>query len=243
MKAVSFKIIGITDVTIRNILQNASCEALGLYVSYFEIAKWQETYRVKATTGFMQKRIGWGRDKLIKHKKELVNLGLVVDYTSVGDDGKVKGHFIEIKHLVDDNHPTEKPDCGLFHPVVKSDTSAINNSISAINKKESAKSASPEEKIAMDKLFNFWNDSKGLVSHSIFSQPMKDIVLKRLRQGYEDKGIAQTILRYETILTGEGFWLTKRWTFLEFMKQENAMPKMHDLKVSDYKLTKDKKYE
>tara|TARA_R110000850_G_scaffold32138_6_gene88151 strand:+ start:477 stop:1163 length:687 start_codon:yes stop_codon:yes gene_type:complete len=106
----------------------------------------------------------------------------------------------------------------------------INNTI---NKDKDTMSESSKKE--MKELFDFWNESKGLVTHSIFSKPMKDILAKRLKQGYTPEGIAKTIVRYENILTGEGYWLTKRWTFLEFMKQDNAMPKMHDLQAKDYK--------
>lgn len=103
----SFKIVGITDITIRRILQEASVEALGLYVAYFEIAQWQGTYRVKATTGFMTKRVGWGKDKVIKYKKQLLDIGVIEDYQDKNEEGKIKGHYVTIKHLVDENHTPE----------------------------------------------------------------------------------------------------------------------------------------
>jgi len=134
MKAVSFKIVAMTDITIRNILQNASCEALGLYTAYFEIAKWQETYRIKATTGFMVKRTGWGKNKVIKYKKQLIELGVIKDYKNIGEDGQVEGHYIEILHLVDDIPHSQNPEGG-FHHRWQNETQVLSTgNLSAINK-------------------------------------------------------------------------------------------------------------
>jgi hypothetical protein len=150
MKAVSFKIVAITDVTIRNILQNASCEALGLYTAYFEIAKWQETYRVKATTGFMVKRTGWSKNKVIKYKKQLIQLGVIKDYKTIGEDGQVKGHYIEILHLVDDIPHSQNPEGG-FHHGWKNETQVLSTGSLSANNKIKVQSDNSDVKERFDK--------------------------------------------------------------------------------------------
>ena len=134
MKSVSFKIVAMTDITIRNILQNASCEALGLYTAYFEIAKWQETYRVKATTGFMVKRLNWSKNKVIKYKKQLIDLGVITDHQTRGEDGKVTGHYVEIKHLVDDLPLSQNREGGKDNGWQNETQVLSTGSLSAINK-------------------------------------------------------------------------------------------------------------
>lgn len=133
MKTAQFKIVAMTDITIRNILQNASVEALGLYTAYFEIAQWQETYKVKATTGFMVKRTGWSKNKVIKYKKQLIQLGVLQDHKDIGEDGQVKGHYVEILHLVDEKPHSQKPEGGNDHGW-KNETQVLSTgSKSAIN--------------------------------------------------------------------------------------------------------------
>jgi len=150
MKAVSFKIVAITDVTIRNILQSASCEALGLYTAYFEIAKWQETYRVKATTGFMEKRTGWKKDKVIKYKKQLIELGVLKDYRDTGEDGKIKAHYIEILHLVDDKPYSEIPEGGETRGWKNGTQVLSTGKVSAINKKKDSEQVAYNQKDYID---------------------------------------------------------------------------------------------
>lgn len=132
----SFKIVAMTDVTIRNILQNASGEALGLYTAYFEVAQWQGTYRVKATNGFMAKRLGWGIKKLIKYKKQLMELGVVENYTTKSDNNAVTGHYITINHLVNDSQSVQNPHCG-DSTLWENDTQVLlTGNKSTLNKKE-----------------------------------------------------------------------------------------------------------
>jgi predicted transcriptional regulator len=107
----SFKIVSTTDVSIRNILQNASLEALGLYTAYCEVAIWQGSYIVKATTGFIAKRINKSKPFVIKYKKELIAVGMLEDIQRKDDEGKITGHYVQINHLANSIQPsvTEKP--------------------------------------------------------------------------------------------------------------------------------------
>lgn len=131
-----FKIIGITDITIRNILQNAGSDALALYIAYAEIERWQETYSVKATTGFMAKRMGWGDNKVIKNKKLLEDLGIISNKKDIDSEThRIKGWYIQIHHTVSEPD-VDLPEGGFSHRVEKSKTSTTNNNISTPNNKE-----------------------------------------------------------------------------------------------------------
>lgn len=74
-------------------------DLLALYITYAEVTQWQNTNRIKATGSFMQKRMGWGRDRLIKNKKRLVELDLIAN-TITHDGKKISGHFIDIKYVI-----------------------------------------------------------------------------------------------------------------------------------------------
>lgn len=161
-----FKIIGITDITIRNILQNAGADALALYVTYAEIEQWQQTYKVKAVTGFMAKRMKWGKDKVIKNKKLLIDLGLVFDVQDRGEDGKIKGWYIKIRHTVSDTSEIQPPsditESGKTQGVIKSDTSATNNNISATNNSLSTLEKvkkTPQKAVARGEIFSSLPDT------------------------------------------------------------------------------------
>ena len=97
-----------TDITIRNILQNAGATGLALYISYLEITQWQGNNRVKATTKFMAKRLSLGESTIIKYKKKLIELDFVEDYKDIDNETKkVKGWYVKIKHRVSKNHPVD----------------------------------------------------------------------------------------------------------------------------------------
>lgn len=130
-----FKIVGITDITIRNILQNGGSEALALYVAYYEISTWQGTYRVRATTGFMAKRMKWSSRKVIRVKNKLKELKVLADYQDKTPEGVIKGHYVAIKHLVDEGvtktHRVDEP-TGWENGIQVLST----GSLSTLNKKE-----------------------------------------------------------------------------------------------------------
>lgn len=101
----SFKIIGITSPSIKRILETGVSDALALYVAYYEIAEWQDTYRVYATSGFMMKRLNWGRDRFAKAKNTLLELEIIKDYNPKDPKtGVSTGWYVEISHLVDKDY-------------------------------------------------------------------------------------------------------------------------------------------
>lgn len=93
----NFKIIGVTDTTVRRILEKKNCDALSLYVAYYEISIWQGTHRVYATESFMMKRLNIGRTRFRKAKNVLEELNII----KLHNGGRGKKSYIEIFHLVD----------------------------------------------------------------------------------------------------------------------------------------------
>ena len=113
---VTFKPIGVTDVSVRRILERGNCDALGLYVAYFEISEWQGTHRVYATESFMRKRLNLGQVRFRRAKKILEELNL----TKLIHGGRNHKTYVEILHLVDSSVINELP---------KTLNTTINNSV------------------------------------------------------------------------------------------------------------------
>lgn len=114
-----------------------NADLIALYMSYVEISTWQHTQSVKASSGFMMKRLSWGKDRFHFAKTTLVNLGLVVDRQNRdATSGKTTGHYVLVKHIV--NHPTFSPEGGFDERVDFRDTSTTNLQLSTTNEQKSA---------------------------------------------------------------------------------------------------------
>lgn len=142
MARVQFRPIGVTAQTIHALVKAKETDALALYMAYFEISDWQKAQRVKATTGFMAKRLGWSDSRVQKNKKILTEMGLIADHKDLDEtNNQIKGWYIAIYHLVDDItpqsfHPSQIPGGGIGQGVENLGTSAINVNKSAINVNE-----------------------------------------------------------------------------------------------------------
>lgn len=145
MKTASFRTLSVTAQTVNALIKAQETDALALYMAYFEIADWQGTYRVKATTGFMAQRLGWSEDKVQKNKKVLKELNLIKDYQDRNKEtNKINGHYILIYHLVKDVPPTDNPEGWNDLEVVENGTSTHNVSQSTHNVTNFAKSSFAE---------------------------------------------------------------------------------------------------
>lgn len=146
MATVKFKPIGITDVSVRRILESGNCDALALYVAYYEISVWQETHKVYATESFMRKRMNLGQVRFRNAKKVLEQLEIV----KLHNGGRNKKSYIEIFHLADSSVESELP---IQHSSVDNSPS-INSSVniepqvlSTLSKVLSSKSKVLEEEV------------------------------------------------------------------------------------------------
>lgn len=80
-------------------------DVVALYIFYYKTAKWQKTSKIKANNTYIMKSLKWGEHKVNKNKKILKELGLVED--AVDREGnKIKGHYIQIKYISDEDSHT-----------------------------------------------------------------------------------------------------------------------------------------
>lgn len=88
-------------------------DMIALYVFYAYTAKWQDTYRIKCTTGYAAKGLKWGRHRLIRAKKALMDLQLIYDETSAtGPDGEGSvRHYIRFRYYINN----KRPPCEISH--------------------------------------------------------------------------------------------------------------------------------
>jgi hypothetical protein len=125
-------LVGIPKATIDKMLEvEHPAETIALYVFYYYTAKWQRTNMPKCTTSYSGKGLNWGRDKVIKHKKTLEEIGLIEDYKRKDTKGKIVGWYIKVKYIL----KKETISTPLKSPlVVESDTNALStNRLNALN--------------------------------------------------------------------------------------------------------------
>ena len=77
-------------------------DVVALYIFYYKTAKWQKTSKIKANNTYIMKSLKWGEHKVNKNKKILKELGLVEDIVD-RESNKIKGHYIQIKYISDED--------------------------------------------------------------------------------------------------------------------------------------------
>lgn len=88
-----------------------------LYCFYYYTAKWQRSSTPKATTHYTAKGMNWSIEKVRRTKNRLKELNLIEDIVQYGPDGKIRGHFIRINLIWNnENHPPGKPPGGFHDP-------------------------------------------------------------------------------------------------------------------------------
>lgn len=89
--------VAISKSTLELLLGNSDyAKITPLYMFYLYTAKWQNNWSIRATTGYTSKAVGMGIDSVIKHKKKLIDLGLIEDIQRRNDKGAIEGHYIKI---------------------------------------------------------------------------------------------------------------------------------------------------
>lgn len=101
-------------------------DLISLYTFYYYTAKWQKTNQPKASVAYVAKGLHWNKDKVIKVKKQLEELGLIEEIRRVDENtGKVLGWYIRIVDLWKAEEPhSSNPESGFQNP----------NAFSAVNK-------------------------------------------------------------------------------------------------------------
>lgn len=122
----------LTKMTIDRFLKEENPDQLiALYTFYYYTAKWQKTNSIKCTTSYAGKGLGWNERKIMKVKKQLMELGLIEDISRRDKNGKISGHFIKINYVIKNttisSHPVKKPHCGKNHTVEKKQTNALSD--------------------------------------------------------------------------------------------------------------------
>lgn len=82
-------------------------DLISLYTFYYYTAKWQKTNQPKVSIQYAAKGLHWGKDKVVKVKKQLEDLGLIEEIRKTDEQsGKITGWYIRIVYL----WKTEEPD-------------------------------------------------------------------------------------------------------------------------------------
>lgn len=109
-------------------------DLIALYTFYYYTAKWQNANQLKATTTYTADGLKWGKDKVRKVKKQLVEYGLIEDVQQRDGSSKIIGHYIKLNYIFKNatvsemqSHPRQKPECGSIHSVEKTEANALSN--------------------------------------------------------------------------------------------------------------------
>lgn len=89
-------------------------DLISLYTFYYYTAKWQKTNQPKASISYVAKGLHWNKDKVIKVKRQLEELGLIEEIRRVDENsGKVLGWYIRIVDLWKTDEPhSSNPESG-----------------------------------------------------------------------------------------------------------------------------------
>jgi hypothetical protein len=139
--------------------QEHPSDLIGLYAFYYYTAKWQKTNIIKCSTNYVAEGLNWAKERVIKNKKVLLQLGLIENKKTKNEKGQITGWYIKLNYLwkkgtarkgIINNQRVAPPEGGLTHRVENPDTNALSvNSLNALSaNKEYAKQsfASPSEK-------------------------------------------------------------------------------------------------
>lgn len=103
-RTVSFTPVTVTAETLTRITKEKKCgDLLALYMACVEITTWQGGNSIKATRSFMMKRLSWGEDRLGYAKQKLIEMDLLEPRTKKNADGTVAGHYLLVKHVIQNN--------------------------------------------------------------------------------------------------------------------------------------------
>lgn len=82
--------------TANELLQKGLGNALALYSLYCHTGGWQRTDKVKASTSFCRKALGWGSQRFNNAKKQLVDLKIIEQVVRKDKNNKITGYYIKI---------------------------------------------------------------------------------------------------------------------------------------------------
>lgn len=88
--------------------QPKPADLIALYMFYIYTSKWQGTWQIKATTDYVANGLGWCKKKVIRVKKDMLELRLIEDIVKRSKSGKVTGHYIKLRYPCNINTTVEK---------------------------------------------------------------------------------------------------------------------------------------
>ena len=158
-------------------------ETWGLYSFYYMTAKSQKTNRVWATDSFVKKGLNWGKDRLLRTKKELVSMGLIEPIKTRGKGGKMGKTYIQVKYILTAKKREEltSDQCAenrlvgdaspvhCFHTSGKTETNALRNEFKCLKKrikKTNKKKVCDKNDFSSDQFSLSLNDHQDISEHS-----------------------------------------------------------------------------
>lgn len=106
--------------TVQRLFEELGADGVALYLFYSKQAKIQKTSSVKATTGFCEKGMKWGRTRVENTRNLLIEHGYVKKIQRKDNKGKILGHYILVKFdtnaVIEPDFPEDgKTTCGFDH--------------------------------------------------------------------------------------------------------------------------------
>lgn len=74
-------------------------EIMGLYIFYYYTAKWQKTNQPKCTTLYTATGLKWTKDKVVKNKRLLMDMGLIENVRKTNKNGRVASWYIRLNYI------------------------------------------------------------------------------------------------------------------------------------------------
>lgn len=153
MKTVKFTPITITAETLQILAKEKNyADLIALYMAYVEITTWQNGNNIKATNSFMMKRLHWGEIRFTNAKKTLVDMSLVEAFQRKNDKGQTVGHYVLIKHVIQNPLKPQPPE---IKGMDEEGTSTNDLQLSTNDSKSSDKSLTIKEKTKLDSDISF----------------------------------------------------------------------------------------
>jgi len=169
--------IVISKVTSDLILkQDHPSDLMALYWFYYYTAKWQQTKKIKSTTGYTAKGLKWSDQKVRDRKQQLIKLGLIDNVTARDKNtNRITGHYILVKFIWWDkekieSHPHGFPEYGKSHSVGNHRANALStnrlNALKTNSKKDSKESLSDSSESPKSIYLEKWNSFQSTQSHN-----------------------------------------------------------------------------
>lgn len=164
---VSQELFILNQITVEKLFE-LGADVFTLYAFYYKTAKWQKTTCVWANNEYVMKKLGWGRDKVIKTKKILQDCNFIVQTRILNNQGKVVSWNIKLNYistpLKNENStplnlpPVENQDAYIYNNNKISNDSYNNNSIKTrINYVNTVKSEQQTCNFDPENVKNEWN--------------------------------------------------------------------------------------